>query len=61
MMVKNDIAMLADMAVEIDYLRGKFQKPEWLAVLTECVDKLHGVAQAASTEFGFTVYAKGDD
>lgn len=60
-MVKTDIELLADMACEIDHLRSKFRKPEWNAVLTECVAKLHGVAQAASAEFGFTIYAEGGD
>lgn len=60
-MVKTDIELLADMACEIDHLRSKFQKPEWNAVLTTCVEKLHGVAHSASVEFGFTIYAEGDD
>lgn len=60
-MVKNDIEKLADMACEIDYLREKFLNQEWRAVLTECVAQLHGVAQSASTEFGFKVYAEGGD
>ncbi|BCB28420.1 hypothetical protein SKTS_33060 [Sulfurimicrobium lacus] len=59
---RNDVALLADMACEIDYLRDKFLKPEWHDALTACVKTLHDVAQAASTEFGFEIYATdGDD
>lgn len=60
-MVKEDIELLADTACEIDHLRSKFKKPEWNAVLTECVAKLHGVAEAASVESGFTIYAEVGD
>lgn len=59
-MKQDDIERLADLVCEVDSAREPFP-PEDRARISEAVEMLHRVAEAASLAHGYRVYIEDED
>lgn len=57
---RGDVAILADLAGSLDFLKNKFPDPLWRAALRRAVREMHAVAMEIDDEHRFGIYAKED-
>lgn len=55
---RRDVANLADLATQLDFLKSKFKDPMWRAALRRAVREMHAVATEIDGEHGFGIYAR---